>query len=483
MAAGKTALDAVAGAYTNRAMIVLTDGLENTQPWISQVTGLPGHTFAIGFGQAAAISTAALNRITQNNGGYLVVTGPITQEEGFALTEYFLKIQAGVTNSSAVLDPRGELIIGVTHRIPFRLSRADQGVDVVLLSPAPYVVDFRLEAPDGTIIDPSLAAGEPAIEHVLTPRVAYYRASLPMLTAGPEGSHQGVWHVLLGLGEQAKHADRETLASIGKQTLPYSLLVHAYSDLSFRPSMRQASLEPGATVQLAVALDQYGVPLDSPATIWADITRPDGSTTTMSLTRTSAGRWSASFTADDIGIYSAMLQARGVTMDGDKFERQQRLTAVTFLGADQPSQQEGADSFCRLVDCLREGEAGRRVEVARWWQLWRRWRLRTAGINLGEIPDCLAERCDQERQAGLGGEQPYRPGAKVPALPATMADLTRSVTGIGDATAVPSRFAEAALLVPPTPAPAAPPMEAGGRRRAWSNPFPQPGVPPLERTP
>ena len=121
--AGKAALDAVAGTYSRRAMIVLTDGLENTPPMIADVSGsLNDHTFAIGFGQAAAISTSALNAITQNHGGYLIVTGPITPEENFALTEYFLKIQAGVNNSSAVLDPRGELIFGATHRIPFQLT-------------------------------------------------------------------------------------------------------------------------------------------------------------------------------------------------------------------------------------------------------------------------------------------------------------------------------------------------------------------------
>jgi hypothetical protein len=98
---------------------------------------------------------------------------PITQEEKFALTEYFLKIQAGVVNSSAVLDPRGELVFGAVHRIPFQLTTADHGVDVVLLSPAPYYVNFSLETPDGKIIDPAVAVGEPAIHFFSTPRVSY----------------------------------------------------------------------------------------------------------------------------------------------------------------------------------------------------------------------------------------------------------------------------------------------------------------------
>lgn len=124
----KTALDAASQTYTVRAMVVLTDGLENTPPMIADVSSsLTANTFAIGFGQAASISTAALNATTQGHGGYLVITGPITPDETFALTEYFLKIQAGVNNSTTVLDPRGELIYGVTHRIPFTLTDADMG--------------------------------------------------------------------------------------------------------------------------------------------------------------------------------------------------------------------------------------------------------------------------------------------------------------------------------------------------------------------
>ncbi len=307
-------------------MIVLTDGLENTPPMIKDAAAsLNNRTFAIGFGQAAAISTAALNQITQNQGGYLVVTGPITPEENFALTEYFLKIQAGVSNSSAVLDPRGELIFGTTHRIPFQLTTADHGVDVVLLSPAPYYINFRLETPDGKIINPAIAAAEPAIQFFTTPRVSYYRASLPMLAGDRQGSHRGVWHVLLGLSDRAKDGDRQLIASLGRPAIPYSLLVHTYSDLTFRPALLQTDFDPGAAVQLRVALDQYTAPLDTPSTVWAEIARPDGSNQTLMLARTSPGRYSASFTADEIGVYSALLRARGVNLEGQSFRARTAL--------------------------------------------------------------------------------------------------------------------------------------------------------------
>ena len=60
----------------------------------------------------------------------------------------------------------------------------------MLLSPAPYYIDFRLETPDGKIIDPASPLAKP-LSFFSTPRVSYYRASLPMLAGDPAGSHGG----------------------------------------------------------------------------------------------------------------------------------------------------------------------------------------------------------------------------------------------------------------------------------------------------
>ncbi len=411
--AGKAALDAASGTFTKRAMIVLTDGLENTPPMIipDAAASLNDHTFAIGFGQAAAISTAALSSITQNHGGYLIVTGPVTQEENFALTEYFLKIQAGISNSSAVLDPRGELVFGATHRIPFQLTRADFGADVVLLSPAPQLIDIRLEAPDGSIIDPAVAGAEAAIAFVSTPRVSYYRASLPMLAKDPKGSHAGQWHVLLSLSDKARGAERQLAARLSRAALPYSLLVHAYSNLTFRPSLVQSGFEPGVAVDLRVAINQYDVPLPTPATAWADILRPDGTSSLLMLDRIAAGRYSASFVASDSGIYTATIRARGVTLEGQKFHREQRFTAAVFAGGNQIAQPPD-DRACKLLHCL-EGSIGPEL----------RNELGKRGFDMKHLEKCLDEQC-RGSHASLGGEKPFDPQAP---------DLKASVGGVQQA--------------------------------------------------
>jgi hypothetical protein len=396
--AGKAALDAVAGTYTVNAMVVLTDGLENTPPMINMVGGsLTANTFAIGFGQAAAISTNALNAITQSHGGYLVVTGPITQDETFALTEYFLKIQAGIQNSSAVLDPRGNLVFGAKHRIPFILTKADISVDVILLSPAPAYIDFRLEAPDGTIIDPARANAEPTGKFISTPRTSYYRTSLPMLAADIAGTHAGQWHVLLGLNDRAKRADKQLLASINAPSLPYSLLIHAYSNLRFQARLVQASFEPGAMVNVYAAIDQYDVPLETTAVVWAEIRQPDGSNFTMALSKTDPGRFQTSFVAANTGVYTVRVRAQGTTFEGQQFQREQKLTAVVFPGGDKPSPVPVDDRWCKLLSCLFGGHVLGGTFATE---------LSKKGVDLKALEQCLRIHCEGDNPA-LGGERPY----------------------------------------------------------------------------
>jgi hypothetical protein len=453
--AGKAALNAVFAAYPQRAMIVLTDGLENTPPMIASVaSSLTAQTFAIGFGQAAAISTSALNAITQNHGGYLIVTGPITPEENFALTEYFLKVQAGVNNTSAILDPRGELVFGTTHRIPFRLTSADLGVDVVLLSPAPYYIEMRLQAPNGTIIDPSFIAHEPAISFVGTPRVSYYRASLPMLSADPAGSRAGQWYVLLGLSKRAEQADPKIFAAqFGSASLPYSLLVHAYSNLSFQPSVSQDGFEPGATVRIKLKIDQYDVPLDSAVNAWAEIQPPNSpASSVLTLDRTDTGRFGASFTAVDNGVYTVFVRARGITLEGEMFEREERLTAVVFLGGNNPEPPSGDDDpLCRLISCLSaSGAVSPELEDE----------LRKRGLNLPALIACLTKQC-YGSEASLGGEVAYDPAQAGPDITTEITqfvqaeDVLRALMSIeqaAEASGVPTAFAQLAEPEPhPTP--------------------------------
>lgn len=401
VAAGKQALDSApltAPPYSVLAMLVLTDGLENTPPMIADVeaTGITANTFAIGFGTSQSVSTTALNRLTQNNEGYLLLTGAIGPSEQFLLSKYFLQILAGINNQQIVLDPVGQLIYGTQHRIPFIVTEADFGADIILLSPAPAYVDFTLETPDGSIIKPSTAAAEPAVSFVKGKRVNYYSLALPALSGSASGSHAGQWHAILEMGKAGQKANREFVAQQRGRALSYSLLVHAYSSLTLRASLQQSGFEPGATVMLLASLREYDVPVERRAQVWAEVTRPDGTTMTVVLQEAAGGAFSASFDAKLTGLYRARIQAKGTTFHGMPFAREQTLTASVFPGGDRvvdPGVRElirqladRDERLCQLLQCVFEGGAiDKALEK----------RLRALGFDTRALRECLKRYCEK----------------------------------------------------------------------------------------
>ena len=78
-----------------KSLVVLTDGVENSPRFIADVAGdINEFTYAVGLGQPQNISVPALQSISGNNGGYLLVTGAIGTDNRFLLQKYFLQILA-----------------------------------------------------------------------------------------------------------------------------------------------------------------------------------------------------------------------------------------------------------------------------------------------------------------------------------------------------------------------------------------------------
>ena len=189
--------------YDGTAMVVLTDGQWNTPPSLAAVSGsINASTYAVGLGLPSNISVPALTTLCQGHNGYLLITGAFTSDQSMRLSKYFLQILAGVSNAQIAADPSGILDSSSEHRIPFWIGEGDFGMDLIVLSPLPYAIDFQLEAPDGARIDPTSGASGANAQYVLTNRVGYYRCALPVLPATPNGSHAGRWYAVLKLAKR-----------------------------------------------------------------------------------------------------------------------------------------------------------------------------------------------------------------------------------------------------------------------------------------
>jgi IgA peptidase M64/VWA domain-containing protein len=332
---GKATLDAAQAAasprYDNAAMLVLTDGVENTAPMLIDVrSSITASTFAVGLGRPENISVAALSSLTQAHNGYVLVTGTITPDQAARLNKYFLQILAGATNANVILDPHGELTPGAEHRIPFWVSESDISVDAFLLAPVPGFIDFQLETPDGTRITPGSAGGN--IQFVPGPRVSFYRLALPALPGDAAGSHSGRWNIVLRLARIRGQEYTHVTAAARPGLLPYDVVVHCRSNLVFGATLVQTSFEPGAIATVAATLREYDVPVDGRATVWAEVTRPDASVLSLAMPRSEPGHHSATFVCSRSGLYNARVRAKGTTFYGSPFQREQTLSAAVYPG-------------------------------------------------------------------------------------------------------------------------------------------------------
>lgn len=322
---------AAAPPYDVRAMVVLTDGVENTLPMLSTVGGsINANTFAIGLGLPYSISVAALTQLTQGHQGYLVVTGALTADQESRLAKYFLQILANVTNADIVTDPSGVLQPGEEHRVPFQVTEADYGLDAFVLTPAAEALDYALETPAGDRIDAASLAGLGTTQALVRNGVAYYRTVLPAVPADLAGSHAGTWHAVLRLDPE-----RALKVRGGDQRLrlPYSFLAHCYSNLSLRVSLVQKYSKPGDGVRLFATLLEYEAPLRGRVSVWAEVQRPDGQAFELSL-QPEDGLYTAGFDTGLPGLYTVRLRAQGETLNGGFFTREQTLTAFAGEQAD-----------------------------------------------------------------------------------------------------------------------------------------------------
>ena len=118
--------------------------------------------------------------------------------------------------------------------------------------------------------------------------------------------------------------------------VPYSVLVHTYSNLTFAAQADQDGHLPGTAVRLHAVLTQSGIPLAQLADVQADVTTPGGAFITIAMPETEDGRFAGQFDAVEIGVYRIRMRARGTTTSGYRFTRERTLTAAVWRGDDQP---------------------------------------------------------------------------------------------------------------------------------------------------
>jgi hypothetical protein len=275
------------------------------------------------------------------------VTGNITGNKYFLLQKYFLQILAAIKNSQIVTTLQSELMLGGKHGVPFSFTEADKGMEVIFLTQYPKFVDFHLRTPSGFVTESK--KNQPNIYYMTSATMSYYRIKLPVELERNRFDHGGTWNAILsrnntkiklnGLTNKnqsgSKFESQKKIESIQVSgAIPYCIMVESYSDLLFSSWLRQDGYETGNSFYLEASLLQAGIPLSNSASVWAEVTRPDGSVSSSGLKEDEAGRFSGAFKATIPGVYYIRLRSTGRSNLGYPFQREQNLSATVWHGAE-----------------------------------------------------------------------------------------------------------------------------------------------------
>jgi hypothetical protein len=392
----------IAPDFDIKATVVFTDGYNTVAPDVDDVAELINdRVYAVGVADAANINNDTLVQLADDSGGYMLVTGAITQDDEFLLEKYFIQILAGVMNRDIIKDPGGWITAGQITRVPFSVTRSDIDFDAVALSRTPQYTVIGLETPDGTVVDQTKV---PAGSYRAGTNSNGFRVTLPLVVDG-KGHWEGKWNLLIGLRWQPR-CDKKIMANLssacfsnqlpGTATLPFEALVHTRSNLRLRATIDKSNHKPGSTLLLRALLGEYGQPLENRPKVTVTMTRPDRTTKKLTMDRTAPGEYDFSVIASQSGVYRFHVKAEGLSSNGQVFSREQLLTAVigrTPTGPGTGPSDRGDGFICKMLKCL----TGNKELTDQFLH-----KLKPFGIDGSRLLKCIEKNC-REHDKKTGG--------------------------------------------------------------------------------
>lgn len=349
---GRNLLNAIpAGQYQQKAILLLTDGLENRPETIAAAVAAGAtdtRTYAVGLGNEYQVNTAALTSIAGSAGGKLYLSGVLTPntDDYFRVRKFFLQILAGVTNTMIVRDPTGYINVGTRIRIPFDLCEADIDCRVILLTDFP-IVKLSVETPDGQIIDAVNAAAF-GVTFETGDNIKTATFTLPLAF---HDIQSGTWNAILEVDDElyrkyVSETERTNIhgfvSNLRARGAQYCLSVHSFSNLRMNAFINQTGFVPGSILSLKATLMEYNQPVERRATVRAELEYPDHTHTILPFAETQPGIFETSLPANQAGIYRFRVMAEGGTYKGVPFTREEILTAATFNEIPPPTGQDGS---------------------------------------------------------------------------------------------------------------------------------------------
>jgi hypothetical protein len=356
---GSNVLDAAVA--TARAVVVLTDGIQNRAPDIPTATATVAgksprqRVFAVGLGLNQLEDR--LVELASVTNGVAQITGELAGDREFLLQKLYVQILSDVSDEAFVQDP-AEILYPATERATdVFIGEVDVAADFIVAyrraAAYPYV-ELWLEAPDGTIVRPGDAGSTfPNFLFVVGDGHVYFRVQFPAFPGDPR-AHIGRWRVWLASRKGRQALTHNLAGAAGSAPFIYAVMAKARSDLRLGGRLVQTAYQPGSTMTLLLEPTLYGEPVRLDPPVEARITRPDGVIRMITLTETGYGQHRGTF--DDtwlLGAYPIATAVSATTPLGNRVTRYRHMTGLIFRpgkgGQDggPGSQDGGGEGECR----------------------------------------------------------------------------------------------------------------------------------------
>jgi len=171
-------------ALGRKAVVVFTDGMENTPPMIASVE--PGmlaaglEIYAVGLGQPQNISSAALALLAASANGKFFQT-----DDTLILRKDFVQVLADAYRNNMAADPIFSLQSGQTVDTPVQITRCEKRITFILNWDDPQSqITFLVQAPDGTLFTPNSPNTNRLVRYGQKPGYAFYQIAFPPVDPG-----------------------------------------------------------------------------------------------------------------------------------------------------------------------------------------------------------------------------------------------------------------------------------------------------------
>jgi hypothetical protein len=224
---------------------------------------------------------------------------------------------------------------GQRRATPVYLGEVDVAADFIVVFRTTYAypkyIRVWLEAPDGTIIQPSDAGPLLNVEYKEGKSHLFFRWLFPAFPDRPT-AHIGRWLVWVENIARGRRQEPITGAATGGgEPFYYSVMCKARSDLRLGGYLFQASYTPGSTMTLVLEPSVYGQPIHLDGQPEVQVLRPDNVIRTLTLEPGPYGEYRGDFSDTPlVGPYLFSADVSATSPGGNHVTRFRQFTGLIF---------------------------------------------------------------------------------------------------------------------------------------------------------